>query len=77
MFLKEKDLEILKKNGRLSIETLAKMVNMSEIAYFVSNQLATLDSVISTTTHFIMKKYKHDGTIYEQDKSDKRIVVSP
>jgi len=32
--------------------------SMNEVASFVSEKLSTLDSVISTTTHFILKKYK-------------------
>ncbi|WP_042352160.1 Lrp/AsnC family transcriptional regulator [Bacillus massiliigorillae] len=51
--------------------------SMNEIASFVSEKLSTLDSVLSTTTHFILKKYKHDGIIFEQPEEDKRIVVSP
>lgn len=59
----------------LSVEIEGK--SMNEVAHFVSQKLSTLDSVISTTTHFILKKYKHDGTIFESDNDDKRIVVSP
>lgn len=59
----------------LSVEIEGK--SMNEVAHFVSQKLSTLDSVISTTTHFILKKYKHDGTIFETDDDDKRIVVSP
>lgn len=33
---------------------------------FVSEKLATIESVVSTTTHFILKKYKHEGVIYEK-----------
>ena len=44
---------------------------------FVFHKLSTLDSVVSTTTHFILRKYKHDGIIFEPEKKDKRIVVSP
>ena len=51
--------------------------SMNEIASFVSEKLSTLDSVISTTTHFILKKYKHDGIVFVQGDEDKRIVVSP
>lgn len=59
----------------LSIQIEGK--TMKEISRFVSEKLSTLDSVLSTTTHFILKRYKHDGVIYEKKKSDKRIVVSP
>ncbi|MGM9929221.1 MAG: Lrp/AsnC family transcriptional regulator [Bacillus sp. (in: firmicutes)] len=51
--------------------------SMNEIASFVSQKLSTLDSVLSTTTHFILKKYKHDGIVFDQGEEDKRIVVSP
>jgi len=51
--------------------------SMNEVASFVSEKLSTLDSVISTTTHFILKKYKHDGIVFVQGDEDKRIVVSP
>ncbi|WP_194074621.1 Lrp/AsnC family transcriptional regulator [Oceanobacillus halophilus] len=51
---------------------------MKEIALFVSKKLATVEGVISTTTHFILKKYKHDGVIIEgDDDKDRRMVVSP
>lgn len=59
----------------LSVEIKGKSLN--EVAQFVSQKLSTLDSVISTTTHFILKKYKHDGMIFEKKNHDKRIVVSP
>ncbi|MCA1057229.1 Lrp/AsnC family transcriptional regulator [Rossellomorea aquimaris] len=51
--------------------------SMHEVATFVSEKLSTLDSVLSTTTHFQLKKYKHDGTIFGDSHEDKRIVVSP
>ncbi|MDM5198344.1 Lrp/AsnC family transcriptional regulator [Fictibacillus enclensis] len=50
---------------------------MAEVGRFVSEKLSTLDSVLSTTTHFILKKYKHDGLVFSENEEDKRIVVSP
>jgi DNA-binding Lrp family transcriptional regulator len=50
---------------------------MREVAAFVSQKLATLDSVISTATHFILKKYKHDGVQFEDREDDYRMVVTP
>ena len=64
-------------SGAYDLSVIVEGRSMNEVANFVSEKLSTLDSVISTTTHFIMKKYKHDGTIYEQTEDDKRIVVSP
>lgn len=59
----------------LSVQVEGK--TMKEVAFFVSNKLSTLDSVLSTTTHFLLKKYKHDGVIFESGHKDKRAVVSP
>ncbi|MBS4204833.1 Lrp/AsnC family transcriptional regulator [Lederbergia citrea] len=51
---------------------------MTEIAKFVSNKLSTIDNVVSTTTHFMLKRYKHDGVILEdKEDTDRRMVVSP
>lgn len=50
---------------------------MIEVANFVSQKLATLDSVLSTATSFILKRYKHDGIILEERDDDRRMVVSP
>lgn len=51
--------------------------SLKEIAGFVSDKLSTLDSVLSTATHFVLKKYKDHGTIFEKSKPDEREVVSP
>ncbi|MEC2078464.1 Lrp/AsnC family transcriptional regulator [Metabacillus fastidiosus] len=64
-------------SGAYDLSVVIEGRSMSAIAQFVSEKLSALDSVLSTTTHFILKKYKHDGTIFEQDDDDKRIVVSP
>ncbi|MBA9026943.1 MULTISPECIES: Lrp/AsnC family transcriptional regulator [Bacillaceae] len=65
-------------SGAYDLSVVVKGQSMNEVAQFVSDKLSTLDSVISTTTHFILKKYKHDGTIFEPiNEEDKRIVVSP
>jgi DNA-binding Lrp family transcriptional regulator len=64
-------------SGAYDLSVIIEGRSMNEVARFVSNKLSTLDSVISTTTHFILKKYKHDGTIFESEEEDKRIVVSP
>jgi DNA-binding Lrp family transcriptional regulator len=50
---------------------------MREVATFVSQKLATLDSVVSTATHFILKRYKHDGIQFEDRDGDRRMVVTP
>jgi DNA-binding Lrp family transcriptional regulator len=64
-------------SGAYDLSVIIEGKSMNEVARFVSEKLSTLDSVISTTTHFILKQYKHDGTIFEPSEDDKRIVVSP
>lgn len=50
--------------------------SLKDIAMFVSEKLSTLDSIISTGTHFILKKYKDHGTIIDEHIRDEREVVS-
>ncbi len=51
--------------------------SLREISSFVSEKLSTIDAVISTATHFILKKYKDHGTILGAKESDERIQVTP
>lgn len=50
---------------------------LKEVASFVSNKLSTIESVLSTKTHFILKKYKQDGIVFEDHEDDHRILISP
>ena len=51
--------------------------NLREVANFVSEKLSPIDSVLSTKTNFILKKYKQDGIIYEERQEDNRLLISP
>ena len=50
---------------------------LREVAQFVSNKLAPLDSVLSTATHFVLKKYKDHGTIMCDRHEDERMLITP
>ena len=50
---------------------------MRTLASFVSQKLATIDGVMSTATHFVLKKYKFEGVILEENHTDNRLAVSP
>ena len=50
---------------------------MKEISMFTSSKLAPLESVVSTVTHFVLKKYKDHGTVLEAKKVDERQAVTP
>ncbi|MGP7816284.1 Lrp/AsnC family transcriptional regulator [Niallia sp. 01092] len=64
-------------SGAYDLSVIIEGNSMNDVARFVSDKLSTIDSVLSTTTHFILKQYKHDGTVFEPNDDDKRIVVSP
>ena len=49
---------------------------LKELAYFVSTKLSTLETVTGTATHFVLKRYKSDGVIFEGNDGDKRLVVT-
>ena len=50
--------------------------NLTEVALFVAEKLAPMDTVISTATHFVLKKYKEDGLFIESvNKKDERQVL--
>lgn len=51
--------------------------SLKEISGFVSDKLSTLDTVLSTATHFILKKYKDHGTILAKKYEDTREKVTP
>ncbi|MGZ9583443.1 Lrp/AsnC family transcriptional regulator [Paenibacillus marinisediminis] len=51
--------------------------SLREVANFVSDKLSPIESVLSTKTHFILKKYKQDGIIFEDHEDDHRLVISP
>ncbi|MBR6391275.1 MAG: Lrp/AsnC family transcriptional regulator [Lachnospiraceae bacterium] len=51
--------------------------SLKEVSQFVSEKLSTLDTVISTATHFILKRYKDHGTIMNTRTEDGREKVSP
>lgn len=51
--------------------------NLKDVAFFVSEKLATIEGIISTGTHFMLKTYKNNGVLMEAEKTDERLKVSP
>ena len=51
--------------------------SLKEVSAFVSDKLSTLDSILSTATHFILKKYKDHGTILTRKYEDQREMITP
>lgn len=50
---------------------------LKEVSQFVSDKLSPIESVISTATHFILKKYKDHGTILVKKSESERMKVMP
>ena len=64
-------------SGGFDLMVTLEEKSLKEIAAFVSDKLSTLDNVLSTGTHFVLKKYKDHGTILDEVKEDVREVVTP
>jgi len=62
--------------GAFDLTVIIEGKTMKEVALFVANRLAPMDSVVSTGTHFVLKKYKDDGIIFEDNEKDCRQVIS-
>ncbi len=64
-------------SGSFDFTVLISGKTMKEVASFVSSKLSPMESVLSTATHFVLKKYKDHGTVIEQPRVDERMKVSP
>jgi DNA-binding Lrp family transcriptional regulator len=64
-------------SGTYDLAVVVTGKTMQEVAIFVSQKLAPLDSVSGTVTHFILKKYKEDGEILSGGEETKRLAVTP
>lgn len=64
-------------SGGYDIAVMIEGRTMKEVALFVSSKLAPMDTVISTATHFVLKKYKEHGVRYVSQKKDERQVIMP
>ncbi len=64
-------------SGGFDFTVIIEGKSLKEIALFVSDKLSTLDQVVSTSTHFVLKNYKDHGTIIERgEKEDHRLILS-
>ncbi len=59
-------------SGGFDLTVIIEGKTMKEVALFVAEKLAPLESVLSTATHFVLKKYKDEGVIFEEDTKDDR-----
>ena len=64
-------------SGGYDLLVLVAARTLKEGALFVSSKLSTLEMVTGTQTSFILKRYKQDGVVFEESKTDNRLVISP
>ncbi len=64
-------------SGSCDFMVIIEGKTLRDVAQFVSDKLSTIDTVLSTKTNFILKKYKDHGTIFEDEKEDERIQMLP
>ena len=64
-------------SGAYDFTVILEEKTMRGVAQFVSEKLATIDSVISTATHFVLKKYKDYGRVLDAEEKDERMLVTP
>lgn len=64
-------------SGTYDLLILAEAPTLKELALFVSEKLSVLETVTSTSTSFVLKRYKQDGVVFEAEDEDQRLVVSP
>ena len=64
-------------SGGYDLMVILEGKSLKAVSQFVSDKLSTMDSVLSTATHFILKKYKDHGTIFDKKTKDERMLVTP
>lgn len=62
-------------SGGYDLMLIIEGKTMREVAYFVAYKLAPIEDVVSTATHFVLKKYKDKGIIYKMPEKDERECV--
>ena len=62
-------------SGAYDLALIIEGKTLNEVALFVAEQLSPMDPVISTATHFVLKKYKQDGVLFEKPQDDERLVM--
>ncbi len=64
-------------SGGYDLAIMVKGKSLKSIAEFVSSRLAPMESVLSTATHFVLKKYKEHGLPMVKKIEDERMLITP
>jgi DNA-binding Lrp family transcriptional regulator len=64
-------------SGGYDLLVVVEGKNLREVASFVSEKLATIQGVVSTATHFMLKPYKEQGVLMSHEQREERLAVTP
>ena len=64
-------------SGDYDLSVVIEGESMKEVAMFVAQRLSTIEGVQGTKTHFVLKRYKEAGVLFEDQEEDRRQVVMP
>lgn len=64
-------------SGGYDLLVVVEGTNLREVATFVSEKLATIQGVVSTATHFMLRAYKEQGVMMRREPSEERLAISP
>jgi len=62
-------------SGAYDLAVFIEDKTLQQVSRFVSERISTFDGVLSTATHFILKKYKIEGTLTEKEDADYRLSI--
>lgn len=62
-------------SGAYDLAVLIEDTTLQQVSRFVSERISTFDGVLSTATHFILKKYKIEGVLTEKEDADNRLSI--
>ncbi|MHC1599928.1 MAG: Lrp/AsnC family transcriptional regulator [Candidatus Methanospirareceae archaeon] len=63
-------------SGEYDLSVLVSGKTMHDVAYFVAAKIAPLEQVRNAVTHFLLKTYKENGELYEEEEQGKRLAVT-
>jgi DNA-binding Lrp family transcriptional regulator len=64
-------------SGSFDLMVIIEGKSLNDVANFTAKKLSTIEGVTATRTHFMLKPYKKDGVIINDQERDRRLVVTP
>ena len=64
-------------SGNFDLLVIIEGKSLKDVANFVATRLSTIEGITQTRSHFLLKAYKKDGVMIDEEENDKRLVVSP